>query len=313
MTLVYLYSYRLPVQLTMTDHGVSNHNMPLINYAVKVYKNNFNVIDFVIRNNDRKPVNLIDCTLSVLIQNASSTVLMLEKGVNLIDEVRGRAQLILTPDDVRNWSLGGYQYNVRIQRPDGQGGEFLYLDINNNTFGTFDLLESVGGSLIPAQTLLATQLTPITTDWDEMTTRLISGAISGTNAVGNNSGLFSVVLYQNHWAGTFSVQGSLSNLAPTERSWFDIEIASGVTADGFDGGSDQPRCWNFTINVRWIRFVLTPSQVNPYRPGQAMNLIPAPNNSQTGAGAGSLGSVIPSPGSISVPSGSLGSILYKIS
>ena len=262
MSVVYLYSYKLPVQLMMTDYRGGNNNMPTVNYSVTVYRNNFNTIEFVVRNNDRKPVKLVDCQLNVIIKNTSSGTVVLEKAAFLTDETKGRAQLLLTPDNTRNWPIGGYEYNIQVKKPDSPSHEFLYFDVNNNATGTFELRDSVGGSLIPAQTMLASQLTPITTDWDEMNLVLTSGAIPANNQVGNNAGLFSVVVYQHNWKGSFRVQGSLENLAPTERSWFDIELFPGIVRHQFDGTVTSPVCFNFSLNVRWIRFRATPEPVN---------------------------------------------------
>ena len=259
MSLIYLYSYKLPVQMVLFDPKVRNNNMPSVNYAVKVYKNNFNTVEFVVRTNDRKPVKLIDCQLMVTIKNVNSDTVVLEKAVKVTDELNGRAQLALTPDNTRNWPVGGYSYNISIKRPNHPGSEFLYVDIDNNATGSFDLYDSVSGTLIPATTLMAHELTPITTDWDEMSLNLISGAIAAHNQVGNDSGLFSIAVYQNQWSGTFGVQGSLSNLAPTDRSWFDITFADGTTSFLFDGTIVSPTPFNFAINTRWIRFVFVPS------------------------------------------------------
>lgn len=261
MSLIYLYRYKLPVQLSMTDHRAPNYNRPMINYNTKVYKNNFNTIDLVIRNNDRRPVRLVDCQLSMLIEHSATKTLILEKACSVTDELKGRAQIVLTPDDTANWSLGGYNYMVKLTRP-YESQEFLSTDINNNAFGNFELLDSVGGVFVPAETLLGNELTPITVDWDGRDTHLVSGAIPAANTVGNNSGLFTIVFYQTQWQGRFRVQASLENLAPTERSWFTMELQPGVTEDYYNGQITGLRSYSFTLNCRWIRFVCIPDPVN---------------------------------------------------
>ena len=263
MSLVYLYTYKLPVQLSMTDHRAPNYNRPMYNYNVSVYKKNYNIIDFVVRNNDRKPVKLVDCKMSVIITHVFSKTVVLEKSAQITDEINGRAQLILTADDVRNWSLGGYQYNIKLTRPN-RGQEFLYVDINSNAVGLFELFDGVGGDFIPSTTLKFADLTNITPDWDSMESHpaMVSGAIPAANEVGNTSGLFSIAVYQNTWMGTFKVQGSLDNLSPTDRSWFDVEILPGITEYLFDGTTTAPVGFSFSMNLRWIRFLVTPSPNN---------------------------------------------------
>jgi len=261
MSLIYLYSYRLPVQLSMTDHRAPNYNRPMINYNTKIYKNNYNIIDFVVRNNDRRPVKLVDCQLSIVIEHAATQTIVLEKACIITDEIKGRAQVALTSSDTANWSLGGYRYQVKITRP-YQNQEMLYTDINNSTIGDFDLFDSVGGTFIPSVVLKGSELSPITIDWDEMKEWLLSGAIRAENSVGNNTGLFSVALYQTQWMGTFRIQASLENLAPTERSWFYVDLQPGADQDYFDGLNNSLRSYTFSVNCRWIRFVCIPDPVN---------------------------------------------------
>jgi hypothetical protein len=261
MSLIYLYSYRLPVQLSMTNHQAPNYNRPMINYNTKIYKNNYNIIDFVVRNNDRRPVKLVDCQLSVVIEHAATQTVVLEKACQIVDEVKGRAQVVLTSNDTSNWSLGGYRYQVKITRP-YQSQEFLYTDINNSTIGNFDLYDSVGGTLIPAKTMKGSELTPFTVDWDEMKSWLVSGAIPAENSVGNNTGLFTIALYQTQWQGRFKIQASLENLAPTERSWFTVELSPGEREIVFDGTGPTLSSYTFSLNCRWIRFVFVPDPIN---------------------------------------------------
>lgn len=261
MSLIYLYSYRLPVQLSMTDHLAPNYNRPMINYNTKIYQNNYNIIDFVVRNNDRRPVKLVDCQLSIEIEHAATKNMVLEKSCRVTDELKGRAQVVLTADDTKNWSLGGYRFMVKMTRP-YQSQEYLYTDINNNAIGSFELLESVGGTFIPAKTLLGSELTPVTVDWDEMKEHLHSGAIPAENSVGNSVGLFTIAFYQTAWQGRFRIEASLENLAPVNRTWFPVDFQPGVTEDRYDGTEQGVRSYTFAMNCRWIRFVCIPDPIN---------------------------------------------------
>ena len=299
MSLVYLYTYKLPVQLSMTDNRAPNYNRPMYNYNVSVYKKNYNIIDFVVRNNDRKPVSLVACTMSVIITHVFSKTVVLEKPAQITDEVNGRAQLVLNSDDVRNWSLGGYQYNIKMTRPN-RGQEFLYVDINSNATGTFELFDGVGGDFIPSKTLMFAELTNITPSWDGIQPAMVSGAIQAANDVGNTSGLFSIAVYQNTWMGIFKVQGGLDNLSPTERSWFDVEIFPGISEYRFDGTTTAPIGFSFSMNLRWIRFLVTPSPSNVTGPDITNGIV---NNS-----ANYLNGV-----NISGTIGIFDKIIYKIS
>lgn len=254
MSLINLYTYKLPVQLSETNHGAPNFNRPMYNYSTKVYKNNNNIIDFVVRDNDRKPVKLIDCKLTVIVQNVATGITVLEKAAKVTDEIKGRAQLMITASETETWLLGGYAYNVKITRPGG-AQEFLYVDINNSATGTFDLLPAVGGELVPAQTILGSHFTPMSFDWDSNDDWQVSGAQPAYNQVGANTGSFTIAVYTTNWQGSFRIQASLQNLAPTEKSWFDIPLVGGQPVLTITTDTPPVQSLGFSLNAQWIRFM----------------------------------------------------------
>jgi hypothetical protein len=254
MSLIYLYSYVLPVALSETNHRAPNFNRPMQNYATLIYKNNNNLVDFVVRNNDRKPVKLVDCILDVIISNVETGDTVLEKRAQITDEVKGRAQLSITSSETENWPLGGYAYNVKITRP-GRNQELLYVDIASHTRGDMQLLPSVGQELIPAQHVPASEFTPISLNWDTYEDAFTTGAYPAENQVGSNTGFFTVAVYSTLWQGWFKTQISLENLAPTEKSWVDVELVPRTVTLEYNGTTIAPRVYNFVVNARWIRFV----------------------------------------------------------
>jgi hypothetical protein len=261
MSVIYLYSYKLPIQLSETNLGAPNFNRPMYNYNIKLYKNNHNVIDFVVRNNDRKPVTLFDATLTVVIQNSLSGQVVLEKAACVTNEREGRAQVRITASETEMWDLGAYFYNVKISRPN-QGQEFLYVDLTDNVVGNFELLPPVGGQLVPSQTLDASEFTPISEDWLDRVTWFSTGAFSSANQVGVNNGTFSVAVYHDNFKGLFRAQASLQNLAPTEKSWFDVPLLVGQNQIQILPDSVSPLAFVFILNARWIRFQFKPDLDN---------------------------------------------------
>jgi len=262
MTLITLYSYHLPYQLSLTNHGAPPHlNRPMYNYPQKVYKNNYNIIDLVVRDNDRKPVRLIDAHLQVIVSNQQTGLTVLEKPVQVTDEIQGRAQMIITASETENWTLGGYQFNVKLTDHHGRQ-EFLYVDINNQIGGTFELLPSVGGDLVPAQTILGSAFTPTSYNWDTNDDWYVSGALVAENPVGAHQGNYTIAVYTNLWQGTFRIQASLQNLAPTERSWFWIPLVAAQPDLQIDLQTSSVFSLGFTVNAQWIRFMYKPHPNN---------------------------------------------------
>lgn len=254
MSVVYLYSYQLPVALSDTRGISPNWNRPMQQYPTNIYKNNNNLIHFVVRNNDRKPVRLVDCRLTVVIQNTTTLETVLEKSAQVTDEIKGRAQLVINSSETQNWPLGGYKFGVKIHRPNTPE-EMLYVDVNNAVAGELTLLPSVGGDLVSAQVITQEQFTSEIIDWDSQESRNYSGAFPAENQVGSNTGQFTIVVYQQLWQGWFEVQISLSNLAPEPTAWTTINLEPMQTHAYWNGESQEPRAFNFVVNARWIRFV----------------------------------------------------------
>lgn len=252
MSVVYLYHYKLPVQLSMTDHGAPNLSRPMYNYQIKLYKNNHNRVDLVVRNNDKKPVKLLDCAVTVTIEHIESKQVYLQKQAQVTDEVKGRAQLYVSPTETAGWPLGGYAFTVQLRKP-GYQDEYLFQDVNNQVQGEFELLPSLGSELIPAQQVLASEFTPQMTNWDTGETVYRTGALAARNQVGQHAGFYTCAVYTQNWRGVFHIQASLQNLAPTDDSWFTVPL-NGLAEFTFHDSTPPIQQFNFHVNARWIKF-----------------------------------------------------------
>lgn len=228
----------------------------MYNYHIKLYKNNHNRVDFVIRNNDKKPVRLLDCVVSVTIQHVESGQTYLQKQAVVTDEIKGRAQLYVSPTECGGWPVGGYKFTVQLRKP-GFQDEYLFVDVNNQVQGEFELLETLGSELIPAQEITSDQFTPVIIDWDTQRQVYRSGALPARNQVGQHSGFHTCVVYTDSWRGTFSVEASLQNLAPTDDSWFPVPLL-GLASYAFTTQTPSVMPFNFGLNARWIRFTYEP-------------------------------------------------------
>lgn len=260
MSVVYLYHYKLPVQLSQTDHGAPNLSRPMYNYQLKLYKSNHNRVDFVIRDNDKKPVKLLDCVVNVTISHVETQITYLQKQAQVTDEIKGRAQLYVSPTECANWPLGGYVFTVQLKKP-GFQDEFLFVDVNNHVQGNFDLLQGFSQELIPSQEILASAFTPQIIDWDTQRQIWVTGALSAQNKVGQHSGFLTVAVYTQNWRGKFSVQSSLQNLSPTDDSWFNLLI-NGQSEQMFTPPMPGVVAVNFVTNAKWLRFIYEPHADN---------------------------------------------------
>ena len=270
MPTVFLFKFPEYVPLVKWDAYAPNVNWPMIQYDTKIFKGVTNSIDFVVRNNDRKPIKLVDYQIQAQIQqvNVPSNSQGFLPEVNLIkncvviNELDGKVRLDLLPEDIDTWSPGYYRYVIQLT--DGQGRtEYLYTDINKNTFGTFELREGIISSLMPPITIESAQFTPTPVD-SFIGTAYMTGAIPGDAQAGRANGSHTIAVYQTRYQGKFWIQGSLTNEAPLPAEWFDIKIGDKKTYYEFTtkNNAQGPTLFNFSMNVYWLRFLYQPIDAN---------------------------------------------------
>jgi hypothetical protein len=251
---VSLFKYRPYIQLLRPNHGVVNTNYPMIQYDIKLYKGVTNSLDFVVRNNDRKPVRLVDYQIFVDIQTTNGATgippsVVLTKQAVITDEVAGRAQLILLPGETQDWNTGYYTYAVRTI--DGQGvQEYLYTDINKGATGQFQLIETIVASLVPAVEVKGNDFTP--TPLSEFRTQWITGALAGDAQTQQANGTHTVAIYTTDFIGSFSAEGSLTQEPPLPSQWFPIVLGDANADLDLRGTGVTQK--TFFGNYMWVRF-----------------------------------------------------------
>lgn len=247
-----LFKFKEYVQLWQTDRNVPNINGPMIQYNTKIYKGATNTIDFVVRNNDRKPVNLVGYQIDALVQRVEQPELLLEKKVQATDETSGKCRLTLLPGEIETWLGGFYRYTVRITDVTGKQ-EFLYTDANRSTFGQFELVEGLQVALEPAKQILKSQFTP--TPYSDYENTWNTGALPGDAQDNRTNGMHTIVAYTSGgFLGDFWIQGSLSTEPPQAGDWFDIPLTQETKYFRYtEENSPKIQVFNFTGNYYWVR------------------------------------------------------------
>lgn len=277
MSIVFLYQFHEYISLVKYDPTIDRINMPNVQYNTKIYKGVSNNIDFIIRNNDRRPIKLFNNTLQAQIQRADTVSLgptsklmispevLLKKYCTITDEQQGKARLTLHADDISTWDPGYYRYVIQMF-DDEQNGEYLYTDVNKNTFGNFELYEGVVSSLQPAIEIYERQFTPTPVDLYDYTI-WVSGAYPGDAQTGRANGMHSIAVYQENWTGKFWVEGSLTVDAPLPSQWFRIALTPTTEFYEFNRSNNWcgPIPLNLTVNAYWIRFIFRPDISNTGR------------------------------------------------
>lgn len=242
---VFIYEIKRKVHLTLRETGETmNWNLPMNNNDFRVFKDAHNTIEFVVRNTDRKPINMADRKARITFYDQRTNKGLWEKDLRVINEAKGICQLNITPDITADWFLQTYSYSVMVTNSDGTG-HMLYVDQHEGQRGFFELAQ--GPSFDPHPSTDVTTFTPVLEGLNDETHYLFSSALPGSLQRNNTSGLHTCVAYLDNFSGTLVVQGSVEEGSPTEQEWYEVLTRTYDHHTGLDN-------FNFEANLNWVRF-----------------------------------------------------------
>lgn len=264
-----LYKFPLVIALTLIDHGVENNNMPFGDSDFKIYRGAHNPIEFVVRDNDRKPIPLVGKCITMTVIDFFTKLVKFQKNAQVIDGPKGRIRVTFDPPDIESLPAGFYKYSMLIMNEDNTNN-LLHIDKDQRAAGFFELIDNVLPELVESMRILGSQFTEVNISPPTTTpTIYISGACPADSVNCERDGLHTVVVYATDYAGKFYVQGSLeTSPSSNDNEWFDIsltaftsyyELGNTPTADDTFSGIEA---FNFTANIRWIRFKHVPDDDN---------------------------------------------------
>ena len=259
-----LFTSRPIVWLVKVANGVENINMPTNgnDSDFKVYKGQRNNLEFIIRDNDRKPVVLnTGIALNATIVNMFNDQVMLQKQLTVVDATNGRARLVIESNETTDWIKGYYYYSITITNTDTTV-DFLFHDRDQRAKGFLEVFE---GLTPPPDRAIEVQGNTFTAQsvGNPAETRYFSGAVTADNQLSLSDGIHSVAAYFTNFSGKFWIQATLLNTPTTVfTDWFDIDLSSGSETNDTLSSFSGIKNYNFTINAQWIRFVYFPEMTN---------------------------------------------------
>lgn len=247
---VFLYEVKRRVELTLRESaGTVNWNLPMNTNDFRVFKDSYNTIEFVVRNTDRKPINLMGRDVSINLFDQRTSKLLFSRKLKVINDAKGIAQLEITPDVTEDWFLQTYSYSVVVTNNDGSR-HMLFVDQNESQRGYFELAQGPKFDPFPSYEVEWAALTETAEQPDNIrTTYRLSSAFPGSLQRNNTSGLHTTVAYLDNFSGTLKVQGSVEDGVPGESDWYDVKVLEFDKKTGL-----QTITWE--ANLMWVRFFI---------------------------------------------------------
>ena len=269
MPAIKIYKIPVVVDLTLLDQGVRNNNMPFRDSDFTVYKGSHNPIEFIVRNNDRRPVDLTNKDLTITIINFYTGEVQAQFSVEIVDALKGRIRFTFGPIETSDWDVGTYKYTILITNEDTTAN-LLAVTQDNQAAGFFEFVDGVLPQLNDSLRVLGSSFTPVNVIPPTLEpTMYISGACPADAFLCNDDGLHTAAVYVTNYAGKFWIEGTLEN-DPTslDADWFIVYLSSFFPYHEF-GNTPLPddtfsgiEAFNFTGSIRFVRFRHQPDADN---------------------------------------------------
>jgi len=141
-TKIYLYNQQ-HTAMFFNPNITSGVHLPRTNYVysqiLKAVKGVDTVLEFQFLDQDQKPINLENTTLTFKLINENS--LLMSKALTIVTPSKGKARVTLTNSDLS--AVETQRANYSIQRVFNSLTELAYVDEQSGTQGTIDILPQV--------------------------------------------------------------------------------------------------------------------------------------------------------------------------
>jgi len=183
---------------------------------LKVYRGIDNVLTFVIKNNDQKPISILNTYTPKFVAYDENEVQVVAKDGTIKEtstpSFKGQFTVNLTANDLLSLDDQFLSYAVYLVKNSDNSDVITYANSHFEMTGTIELhKEAFPG---PKDSYSVTQFTETETD------TFVSEIISAEPALNGNEALHTAVFYSTDFAGDITVQVSLENQNPT--NWVDI-------------------------------------------------------------------------------------------
>jgi len=250
---VILYEQKRRIWLTLDGGAFINRNMAMHNPDFLVFKDSQTEVEFVVRNVDRKPIDLTGRKMFVTLVDYHTAVTLAVVPLEVVDAKRGIARLTFLPYMVKDIKLGFHRYVVSYQLDNGNA-KLLNTDQYERVSGFFEIRYGRELQGIQSQHAEFSEFYPDKTN--RFDTVWITPNFKGNLQNGSLIGLHTFVFSLVHWTGKVTMEGAIVSETPKEIDWFPLLI---------DEQRDQTYvdrsglcAYNLNANLQWIRFKFVP-------------------------------------------------------
>lgn len=234
-----------------------NRNMPMHNPDFILFKDSQTEVEFVIRNVDRKPINLEGKDIFITLVDYKNGQTLANIPLTIVDAARGIARLTMLPFMAKDIPLGFGRYTVSYLRDNGNT-QILNTDQYDRGHGYFEMQYGSELQGIISQESKYEYFTPVNPNG--FNTYYVSENFKGNLKNGSLCGLHTLAFYTEDWTGSIWAEGSLSETIPDDTEWFPIKLDTRFETKLINYSG----IWacNITSNLQWVRFKIQHNATN---------------------------------------------------
>ena len=223
-------------------------NMPFNTTRKTIYKGVDSTLGFDVKNQDRKPVNLLGRDIMVNIMQVRTGELVLQRRAKLVEPESGFCEFTVFSSDVVDLDPGIYQLSAVVYDVDGMA-KSLYTDNNRRATMEIEISDGAFPKFIPSVPLTFSQLG---SSW-------VSQPVASNLQKNDSSNLHTIQIKVTNFTGKIEALVSLEY--DSGGNYFPVKFVNDKFQIEFDNLTDI-QGWNFIADARWIKILYTPDPTN---------------------------------------------------
>lgn len=259
----YLYPNKVEVFTDSLDPAVSERYRKVYNRNLKLYRGVDNKIDIIVKNCDQKPISVENFHLVFNLVTRDTQRLVIKKDLVLVPDgdtakEKGRANVILTREEVLDLESGYYQYSVLIEeREYDDDGKYIVLSSKptyiDTQFGVYAILEIYGDVAGEPGDSFTIDKFQYTNPFDDIPKFYISSIVDAHPYTATPYSLHTFQFYFSNYEGNVTIEASLDEQGATPHNWTEVHQLL---------PSDNNEYVNIVGKYNWFRIKHIPTENN---------------------------------------------------
>jgi hypothetical protein len=227
MQLIPVYLYPNKITAYFSSSWTNERFRKVYNRKVKIYRSTDNVIDIQLKNGDQKPIPIINRSLVFNLFSQDTNRLLKSKDCDIVS-TNGRAQVILTQQDLNDLDQGFYNYSLVLeQREESNNGytvvssQAMYIDEQFEGISVIEIAGDILGSSRDTIEIREFSYVNPRTQGESTSLYFTSSIIDARPNSTDPQTLHTFQIYFTDFDGKITIQGSMSRGGAPER-WVDI-------------------------------------------------------------------------------------------